>query len=107
MDTIDEYVLDKLNLIESSISELAELHGHSTLKPVSASLFCLENGITFDERGKIILLLNRLFSEDENFSYLELKRNLIREVPKLALLSEEVFEGMVTIFKKIYVIEED
>ncbi|RLK62557.1 hypothetical protein D3H64_09020 [Atopobacter sp. AH10] len=107
MDIVDGHVLDKLNLIESAISELAELHGHSALNPVSPSLFCLENGITFDERGKIIILLNRLFSENENVSYLELKRNIIREVPKLALLSEEVFEGMVNIFKKNYVIEEE
>lgn len=107
MDDINNQILEEFYLLKSAVTELAELSGHSSTKPISPSLFCLEQGITFDEKGKIILLLNKLLSENKTICYSELKEKLVSKVPKLNLLSEEVFEGMITIFAKIYVIDEE
>ncbi|MCS4488774.1 hypothetical protein [Streptococcus sciuri] len=106
-DFSGEYFFERLWLLESAVRELAELLGDSSKKPISASLFCLEHGLTIDDRGKIIMLLNRLLSENDELEYTLLKKYLIESVPKLECFADEVLLGMISIFKKTYVAEED
>lgn len=102
-DFPNEHSFERLYLLESAVRELAELLGHSSKKPISASLFCLEHELTVDDRGQIIMLLNKLLSENDEIEYTLLKQHLIKSVPELEFLADEVFLGMIAIFKKTYV----
>lgn len=89
-------------LLRDAVSELAEILGHSAVKPISSSLFCLEHGLTIEDRDKIIMKLNLLTSEKASFG--EIKLQLIEEIPELKRFSDDVFKGMVDVFLKIYVL---
>lgn len=104
---IYQQFFEMFRLLESAVVELAELNGHSSKEPISPTLFCLEHGISFDERGKIIVMLNKLISENRDIDSSALKLELIKKVPKLDSFSDEVILGMITTFRKTYVIEED
>ena len=85
------------------ISALFEICGDDIK---SASLFCLDNGINLKERDKIMLLLNK-YSKEHGSEYLDFwKELLVKEVPKLSELSNEMFQKMICLFWKNYVILE-
>lgn len=94
----------RLKLLEEALGELASLLGDQPTKPVSANLFCLEHGLTFEERSTIILTLNRMASELPLTDMATIRTVLVEKVPKLSDLSAPVFEGMVTVFVKNYVL---
>lgn len=47
-------------LILRALNELAEALGDSNSNPLSSSLLCLRCGITFDQKGKIMVAFNQV-----------------------------------------------
>ena len=54
---------DRLVLL--ALEQIAEALGHSNSNPISASLLCLEHGISFDEMGKIMVAFNQILRRKE------------------------------------------
>ena len=83
------------------ISSLFEIYGDEIK---SASLFCLENGISIRERDKIILLLHK-FSANHDIYELDFWKNiLITEIPTLSELYDKEFQKMLILFSDYYLI---
>lgn len=47
-------------LLLGALNELAEALGDSNSSPLSSSLLCLRCGITFDQKGKIVVSFNQV-----------------------------------------------
>ena len=81
------------------VSSLFEIFGDEIK---SASLFCLENGISIRERDKIILLLIK-FSVNHSIYELDFwKDTLITRIPILSELNDKEFQKMLILFSDYY-----
>ena len=81
------------------VSSLFEIFGDEIK---SASLFCLENGISIRERDKIILLLIK-FSANHSIYELDFwKDTLITGIPILSELNDKEFQKMLILFSDYY-----
>ena len=81
------------------VSSLFEIFGDEIK---SASLFCLENGISIRERDKIILLLLK-FSANHSIYELDFwKDTLITGIPILSELDDKEFQKMLILFSDYY-----
>ena len=81
------------------VSSLFEIFGDEIK---SASLFCLENGISIRERDKIILLLIK-FSVNHSIYELDFwKDTLITGIPILSELNDKEFQKMLILFSDYY-----
>ena len=81
------------------VSSLFEIFGDEIK---SASLFCLENGISIRERDKIILLLIK-FSANHSIYELDFwKDTLITGIPILSELDDKEFQKMLILFSDYY-----
>ncbi|TWS94377.1 hypothetical protein [Streptococcus sp. sy018] len=103
---MDKDILEHLYLLESAVSELAELNGHSSTRPISFSLFCLQHELTLKERDDLILLINKCFSENKDANFVSLKEQINIKLPKTKLFSDKVMSGMIEILKKDYLISD-
>lgn len=81
-----------------------EIHGDYV---ESTSLFCIEHEISFLERNKIMLLLNKYAEEHTLLEEKFWKEMLCSEIPKLTKLQEEEFKRMLSLFWKDYVIVDE
>lgn len=63
-------------LFFDALNEIAEALGDSNSNPISTSLLCLRTGITFDEKGKIMVAFNHVL---QNVSFDELDILCFRE----------------------------
>lgn len=99
---INDYVLAKVEnymLLEEAVVELAEHMGHSATDPLSMSLFCLETGLSLEERDKIMSRLSLLADRDD-FEINKVRADLEKIVPKISEFSNDTFKGMLKIFRK-------
>lgn len=95
-----EQVYETNQLLQSA---LTELFGDEVK---SASLFCLEMGISLSDRDNIILTLNKFADQHAKDDLAFWRTRLQKEVPNLADLSDETFKKMLNCFWLNYVIEE-
>ncbi|WOY89207.1 hypothetical protein R7892_00205 [Ligilactobacillus murinus] len=99
---INDYVLAKVEnyiLLEAAVAELAEHLGHSVTDPLSMSLFCLETGLSLEERDKIMSRLS-LLADRDYFESDKVRADLEKIVPKISEFSNDTFKGMLKIFRK-------
>lgn len=99
---MNEYALSTLEnqmLLKDSIIDLAILMGHTSTEPISSHIFCLEFDFTQEEHDKVLLRLN-LLSDKKSLKVAEIRAELIKIVPKIAELSNDIFNGMLKIFLK-------
>ncbi len=89
---------DRLVLL--ALEQIAEALGHSNSNPISASLLCLEHGISFDEMGKIMVAFNQILRRKE-FDELEVSdfRQALEEITPMA---KEFADPVVVAFIKAY-----
>ena len=81
------------------VSSLFEIFGDEIK---SASLFCLENGISIRERDKIILLLHKFVANHGIYELGLCKDTLITEIPILSELDDKEFQKMLILFSDYY-----
>lgn len=86
------------------VSAFYEIHGDNA---ASTSLFCIEHKISFLERNKIMLLLNKYAAEHTLLEEKFWKEILCPEIPSLIKLQEDEFKRMLSLFWKDYVIVDE
>ena len=87
-------------LIYDALSEIAEAVGDSNYNPISTSLLCLRHGISFDEKGKIMVAFNQVL-RTKDFEELKIQdfRMALEEVTPIAKYFSDL---VVTAFIKAY-----
>lgn len=84
-------------------SALTELYGDEVK---SASLFCLEMGISLSDRDKIILTINKFADQHAKDDLAFWRPTLQEKVPALAEFSEQIFKKMLNCFWSNHLIKE-
>lgn len=99
---INDYVLAKVEnyiLLEAAVAELAEHLGHSVTDPLSMSLFCLETGLSLEERDKIMSRLS-LLADRDYFESDKVRADLEKIVPKFPSFQMIRSKGCSKFFEK-------
>lgn len=84
-------------------SALTELYGDEVK---SASLFCLEMGISLSDRDKIILTINKFADQHAKDDLAFWRPTLQEKIPDIEDFSDNLFQKMLDCFWSNYLIEE-
>ena len=90
-----------------SLSEIAEALGDCNSNPISASLLCLRHGLTFEDKGKIVVAFNSVLREK---SFDDLSVDLFGQAFEKVVLKAKEYADVVVIafikaFARNYIVE--
>ena len=87
-------------LIYDALSEIAQVLGDSNYNPISTSLLCLKHGISFDEKGKILVAFNQVL---QRISFDDLTLSDFRLAMEQVVPAAKEFDDLVIVaFVKAY-----
>ena len=87
-------------LIYDALSEIAQVLGDSNYNPISTSLLCLRHGISFDEKGKILVAFNQVL---QRISFDDLTLSDFRLAMEQVVPATKEFDDLVIVaFVKAY-----
>lgn len=79
-------------LIYDALGEIAEAVGDSNYNPISVSLLCLRHGITWDEKGRIMVEFNQVLrkTEFEDLKVEQFREAMEKVVPRAKEFADSV-----------------
>ncbi len=94
-------------LLFDALNEIAEAIGDSNNNPISTSLLCLRTGITFDEKGKIMVAFNQVL---QKVSFDDLEISCFREavqnvVPNAKDFADTLIVAFIKAFARNHIAE--
>ncbi len=87
-------------LLLGALNELAEALGDSNSHPLSSSLLCLRCGITFDQKGKIMVAFNQVL-RNVPFDSLEVA-NFRKALQEIVPEAKDYAESLIIAFIKAF-----
>lgn len=99
-------VMDE-QLLYDALGEIAEAIGDSNYNPISTSLLCMGHGISFDQKGKIIVAFNQVLREKEfeDLSVEDFKKALEAVVPDAKDFADVVVIAFIKAFARNHIAE--
>lgn len=94
-------------LIYDALGEIAEAVGDSNYNPISVSLLCLRHGITWDEKGRIMVEFNQVLrkTEFEDLKVEQFREAMEKVVPRAKEFADSVIEAFIKAYARNMIAE--
>lgn len=94
-------------LIYDALGEIAEAVGDSNYNPISVSLLCLRHGITWDEKGRIMVEFNQALrkTEFEDLKVEQFREAMEKVVPRAKEFADSVIEAFIKAYARNMIAE--
>lgn len=94
-------------LIYDALREIAEAVGDSNYNPISVSLLCLGHGITWDEKGRIMVEFNQVLrkTEFEDLKVEQFREAMEKVVPRAKEFADPVIEAFIKAYARNMIAE--
>lgn len=94
-------------LFYDALEEIAEALGDSNHNPLSTSLLCLRHGITFNEKGKVMIAFNQVLQNKEfdDLTIMDFKIAMERIVPAAKEFDDTVIIAFIKAYARNHIAE--